>query len=83
MRHFASSGKNVQCAGGYSAFIPDPLPPEIAWNTQLIKALSDADSLVGRLAGEGGRLPNPHILMRPFIVRETVCRVALKEHKLR
>lgn len=28
--------------------------------------------LVGRLAGEGGRLPNPHILMRPFVRREAV-----------
>jgi len=24
------------------------------------------------LAGEGGRLPNPHILMRPFLQREAV-----------
>jgi Fic family protein len=36
------------------------------------RALSDADRLVGRLAGEGGRLPNPHILIRPFVRREAV-----------
>ena len=35
-------------------------------------ALSDADRLIGRLAGEGGRLPNPHVLIRPFIRREAV-----------
>ena len=35
-------------------------------------ALSDADRLIGRLAGEGGRLPNPHLLIRPFIRREAV-----------
>ena len=34
--------------------------------------LSDADRLIGRLAGEGGRLPNPHVLMRPFVRREAV-----------
>lgn len=28
--------------------------------------------MIGRLAGEGGRLPNPHVLIRPFIRREAV-----------
>jgi Fic family protein len=37
-----------------------------------VAALSDADRLVGRLAGEGERLPNPHLLIRPFIRREAV-----------
>jgi len=58
--------------GRYSAFVPAPLPPELDWTPRLIGALSDADRLVGRLAGEGGRLPNPHILIRPFIRREAV-----------
>jgi len=43
------------------------------WNgPRLVSALSDADRLIGKLAGEGGRLPNPHILMRPFVKREAV-----------
>src|SRR5437868_8533441 len=58
--------------GSYSAFVPAPLPPELNWAPRLIGALSDADRLVGRLAGEGGRLPNPHILIRPFVHREAV-----------
>ncbi|MBI2561021.1 MAG: Fic family protein [candidate division NC10 bacterium] len=37
-----------------------------------MRALSDADRLIGRLAGEGGRLPNPHLLVRPFVRREAV-----------
>jgi Fic family protein len=57
---------------GYSAFLPPPLPPELEWTPRLVRALSDADRLIGRLAGEGGRLPNPHILMRPFLRREAV-----------
>ena len=57
---------------GYSAFVPAPLPPSINWTSKLIGALSDADRLIGRLAGEGGRLPNPHILIRPFLRREAV-----------
>jgi Fic family protein len=58
--------------GSYSAFVPAPLPPELDWTPRLIAALSNADRLVGRLAGEGGRLPNPHILIRPFVRREAV-----------
>src|SRR5260370_9503704 len=58
--------------GAYSAFIPAPLPPAFEWTPRLIRALSDADRLIGRLAGEGGRLPNPHVLIRPFIRREAV-----------
>jgi Fic family protein len=64
-------GKRVS-HGTYSAFVPAPLPPELDWTPRLIGALSDADRLVGRLAGEGGRLPNPHILIRPFVRREAV-----------
>jgi Fic family protein len=58
--------------GAYSAFVPAPLPPTLEWTPRLIGVLSDADRLIGRLAGEGGRLPNPHILMRPFVRREAV-----------
>lgn len=58
--------------GSYSAFVPAPLPPILNWTPQLISALSDADRLIGRLAGEGGRLPNPHVLIRPFVQREAV-----------
>jgi Fic family protein len=36
------------------------------------RALSDADRLIGRLAGETRGLPNPHVLMRPFVRREAV-----------
>ena len=64
-------GKRIP-QGGYSAFLPAALPPELNWTAKLIGALSDADRLVGRLAGEGGRLPNPHILIRPFVRREAV-----------
>jgi Fic family protein len=64
-------GKKVP-QGSYSAFVPAPLPPKLDFTPRLIRVLSDADRLIGKLAGEGGRLPNPHILMRPFIRREAV-----------
>jgi Fic family protein len=65
------SGKRVP-QGSYSAFVPAPLPPKLDWTPRLIRVLSDADRLIGKLAGEGGRLPNPHVLMRPFVKREAV-----------
>jgi Fic family protein len=65
------SGKHIKCTD-YEAFIPDQLPPEIAWTARLIRSLSDADRLVGQLSGEGKQLPNPHLLIRPFIKREAV-----------
>jgi Fic family protein len=71
-----ASGANIPgrkvALGAYSAFIPAPLPPKFDWTPRLVRALSDADRLIGKLAGEGGRLPNPHILMRPFVRREAV-----------
>jgi len=65
-------GRTVRCAEGCSAFVPHPLPPPIEWSADLVSALSDADHLLGRLAGTGGRLPNPHLLIRPFVRREAV-----------
>jgi Fic family protein len=64
-------GKQVPL-GKYSAFVPDALPPVFDWTPRLARMLSDADRLIGKLAGEGGRLPNPHVLMRPFTRREAV-----------
>lgn len=66
------TGKTIRSPSGYTAFIPDPLPPKINWTTQLVNALSQADFLLGKLAREGGKLPNPHLLIRPFITREAV-----------
>lgn len=65
------SGQFVKCAG-YEAFIPALLPPKLDWTPKLIRSLSDADRLIGQLSGEGKQLPNPHLLMRPFIKREAV-----------
>lgn len=66
------TGKVVKTLTGYHAFIPHPLPPELSWSNQLICCLSRADHILGMLAREGNRLPNPHLLMRPFIAREAV-----------
>src|SRR5713101_6027508 len=66
------SGKWIRTLEGCRAFHPDPLPPALNWSSRLVHALSDADQLLGRLSGEGRRLPNPHLLIRPFVRREAV-----------
>lgn len=71
-RRAGPPGRKVRCPTGYAAFVPDPLPPTLEWTRELVRALSDSDRAIGRLAGEGGRLPNPHLLIRPFVRREAV-----------
>lgn len=66
------SGRLVQCAGGYEAYVPNPLPSNLELTPALLRSLSDADRLIGQLAGEGRRLQNPHLLMRPFMKQEAV-----------
>ena len=66
------AGRWVKTLEGYRAFHPNLLPPPIEWTENLAVALANASTLVGKLAGEGRRLPNPHVLIRPFIRREAV-----------
>ena len=56
----------------YWAFIPNPLPPLVAWTPELVATLSQADRSLGELSGLGWQLPNPHLLMSPFVRREAV-----------
>jgi len=66
------AGRLVRSPSGYWAFVPNPLPPEIPWTVELIALLSEADRELGELAGLGRLLPNPHLLIRPFVRREAV-----------
>ena len=66
------SGRIVKSPKGYTAFIPNSLPPKIEWDNAIVNSLSRADFLLGKLAREGSKLPNPHLLIRPFITREAV-----------
>jgi Fic family protein len=66
------AGQIVKSSKGYNAFVPNSLPPKLEWNNAVVNSLSRADFLLGKLAREGSNLPNPHLLMRPFITREAV-----------
>ncbi|MBM4430369.1 MAG: Fic family protein [Chloroflexi bacterium] len=56
----------------YWAFVPHPLPPALALDTELARVLSEADHALGELAGLGRAMPNPHLFISPFIRREAV-----------
>jgi len=58
--------------GQYWAYVPNPLPPKLAWTPGLVIALSDADRALGELSGLGRSIPNPRLLMIPFVRREAV-----------
>jgi Fic family protein len=69
------SGRLLQVGQGeaaYWAFIPNPLPPPLPLDPPLVRTLSDADRALGELAGLGRTMPNPHLLIAPFIRREAV-----------
>lgn len=65
-------GSYVAVSGGGRAFVPAPLPPKIGWTHDVLHAATEASLVLGRLAGLGGRMRNPHLLLRPFMKREAV-----------
>ena len=68
----AKSGRLLNAPQGYLAFVPNPLPPPINIDMELALALSKADAALSELSGLGGQLPNPHLLISPYIRREAV-----------
>src|SRR5262245_921234 len=65
-------GRLVRTPQGYLAFAPNPLPPKLDISWRLVKQVSDADRAMSELAGLARTLPNPHLLIGPFIRREAV-----------
>ena len=59
--------------GGYYAFAPAPLPRSHDIPPETIMLLSEADAALGRLAGAGRLLPDPHLLVNAYITREAVA----------
>lgn len=75
------SGRAIRTPSGYWAFVPNPLPPHLEWTPELVSALSQADRALGALAGLSNTLPNPHVLVRPFMRREAVLSSRIEDTK--
>jgi Fic family protein len=65
-------GRVVRAVQGHWMFLPDPLPPTFTPNWTTVQRMTEAERALGELAGVGQQLPNPHLLIRPFISREAV-----------
>jgi Fic family protein len=66
------SARRTRGRHGYVAYFPEPIPRAIELRPSTIGLLADAEAALGRLAGVGSLLPNPHLLSRPYILREAV-----------
>ena len=58
---------------GFWYFQPEPLPRTLDLATETVLALSNADTALGRLAGVGRLLRDPHLLVRPYVTREALA----------
>lgn len=68
----AEAGRVVRTARGYWAFVPAPLPPKLPYGEPTVLILSRADAALSELSGLGRHLPNPHLLIAPYVRREAV-----------
>lgn len=67
------AGRVVKTATGYFAFVPASLPPEIEYDAKLALLLSQADASLSELSGLGRYLPNPNLLIAPYVKREALA----------
>ena len=69
----SSAGRVLYVPGGdYWAYVSNPLPPSLTWTPNLVSDLSAADRALGELSGLGRVMPDPHLLVTPFVRREAV-----------
>lgn len=67
-----ASGKVIKIGTDHYAFVPAPLPPKIEYDTALVLALSRADTALSALDGLARQLPDPNLIVGPYLRREAV-----------
>lgn len=68
----SSPGVCQKTLEGYYAYTPAALPPQLDSDWELVRLISEADQALGELSGAGQLLPNPHLLIRPYLRREAM-----------
>lgn len=68
----SSAGKILKTNKDCWAFIPNKLPPKIKYTKELVNLVSEANRHIGNLNGIGSLLPNPTLLIIPYVRREAV-----------
>lgn len=74
MKKEGRAGRYIKQAGGFSAFIPTPLPPSppVKYDQDLIGLLSEAQLVLGRLDGATSILPSPDFFVNLYSRLEAV-----------
>lgn len=68
----SATGRLTRTVEGNRAFVPDPAPRQLRLSDEAIGLLDDASNRLGVLAGIARRLPNPELLIGPYLRREAV-----------
>ena len=68
-----AAGRVFKTVTGYWAFVPARPPPRIEYDSSLTLLLSQADAALSELSGLGRYLPNPDLLIAPYVKREAVA----------
>lgn len=68
----SKAGRCIKTPEDYWAFSPNDLPPDIVYDKELSNCLSKADRALSKLSGTEKLLPNPDLLISPYIRREAV-----------
>ena len=68
------TGRLMKTARNYWAFIPNSLPPAglDKFSTELVRILSEADRGIGVLKSLSKLIPNPNLLVAPYVRKEAV-----------
>jgi Fic family protein len=65
-------GRRTSGRHGYVAFFPAPIPRTLELPASTVGLLADAEGALGQLAAVGRLIPNPDLLIRPYLLREAV-----------
>ena len=68
----STTWNNAAAPAPEPAATPAPLPPAITYDADLVRLLSRADAALSELSALGRILPNPHLLIAPWVRREAV-----------
>jgi len=60
------AGRHVELIDGTSAFVPDPLPPDLELRP-LMSPLADAERVLGGLESIAGFIPDPGLFLTPLL----------------
>jgi len=64
--------RRTQGPHGYVAYFPAPIPRALDLPASTVRLLADAEAALGRLGGVGRLVPNPDLLIRPYLLREAL-----------